>query len=478
MKKLIILILFFLIKNNLFSQISLTGEAKYKLTISGYVGIDPIACGNTFGLRSITAKYNNGKIVVWEGRVYSTTFNHTVEYNKNRLITEVAFHEINQWETVLFCNGGPDDIYSKTLIKNACHNSNENRKGQQLSNVRIKSEPVVSINKKNTPLYLDDISFLTINLPNNLKKTHYNWKYKVGNGITKTIPYPYNYTNRLNIKGKDFLKDSDFGRVVSVWLDADCKKSNAIQFTYLKRAPNINSVESTTLLQCYDNEDGSAKVNFDRALVDRELLSISLKNNTNGLDYSESNISALNADNSYTFTNLPSGKYTLKLIGSAPGYNNGMYNTYTGGVKHEASFTISRPKPVEFTITHSTPVLCHGGSDGSITLEIQGGQILKTNKYLLRKKGDTSPVLENDWKELTNSTISSSFFNFIKTGVITDIPAGNYTIKVKDINDCIAKRIVKDGAGNIIGLAEEVAENIEISEPKNPVKIYFIYEIP
>ncbi|GFD80268.1 hypothetical protein KUL118_31300 [Tenacibaculum sp. KUL118] len=554
MKKIIVLFLLILTTSRIFSQINLGGEAKYELTISGYALIDRKACGDIFGLRSIKVKYKDGRIqTVWSGRRYRDSFTHVVEYSKSNVITEVLFHEINRWKTTFGCNGGPRDINTSISINNTCFNGFANDLGHQLKRVSINSRPITVIEEKGTPLYLDETSFLTIDLPNTLNNEHYNWKYKVGNGATKSIPSSFNNTNILNLKGEDFLTNSDFGKTISVWAETKCdigaqlashiaardayseaanifyrcsrnfilwKKcynqlnknatkfydkyytqelidtydnntSNVIQFTYLKGAPHIMSVEPMDI-SCYEEEDGSVKINFDRAILPNELLSINIVDLNNQIDvdkdgnpiyenvdsYSNIGEGDLETDNSFTFSSkigkgLPSGNFRVELTG----YINGA-STYTGGDTHEKDFPIDEPNPIEFSVS-STSVWCKGGSDGIITIKVSGGQDRKKYKYLLREEGDTSPVLDSDWIEFKNlATFTGTYRNrkLEATQVITGKSAGDYIVQIKDANNCIAKIPVRDGAGNIIGLGEEKKASVMVNEPDSPVKINFVHE--
>ncbi|WP_422091812.1 T9SS type A sorting domain-containing protein [Tenacibaculum ovolyticum] len=553
MKNIFLIILLLLSNSNLFSQINLGGNTEYRLTIAGYVDIPSSACGDIFGLRSIKVKYKNGNIkTVWSGREYLDSFEHKVSYNESNVITEVIFNEINRWKETLGCNGGPSYIETPVTLNNTCFNLFKDRVGHRLYNVLIDSRPITSIEKSTDPLYLDEISSLNINLPNNISTKYYNWKFKVGNGAIQTIPYSYNNKNILNIKGSDFLKDSDFGKTISVWLETNCNitdnfaveiakiyslkeasairyqcykkyifakkmcdqlfvqnlpnlytkyytqdlrdeyyqpsNSNVIQFTYLKGAPHITSVE-TKDISCFEEEDGSVKINFDRDLLLNEDLSINIVNLDNEIDvdkdgnpiyevaWSQAN-AILEPDMSFTFSKnigkgLKNGKFRVQLLGFINGAS-----TFTDGITHEKDFNIAEPIPVEFT-TSQTNAWCNGGSDGTITIKAKGGQFNKKYKYLLRKTSDTSPVQERDWKEFTSlATPSGTFPNvlFEATEIITSKPAGNYTIKIKDANNCIAKEIIKDGGGAIIGLGSEIAQPVEITEPAEPVKIDFVYE--
>ncbi|MDX8553257.1 T9SS type A sorting domain-containing protein [Tenacibaculum sp. 1B UA] len=355
--------------------------------------------------------------------------------------------------------------------------------------LEVSLNPIISIVQPTNNLIGHEDNFTVSVVSNSLgfDSSVYNWQYQVVASGTPKLNNWKNMPIHTNAKGKpsftvkpsSFLSIDDVGKRVYFRINTcnSQESQNIVFYTLRLSAPHINSKEVKPV-NCYETKDGSVKINFDRSLKTSELLSISLKNNTNGLDYSVSNINRLEVDNSYKINNLPPGNYIVKLLGSVPGYNGQIFNTYTEGTSHETTFTINRPKPIEFSAS-STSVWCHGGSDGTITIKASGGQDRKKYKYLLRDKGDTSPVLDSDWIEFKNLATFTGTFPYVKreaTQVITGKPAGDYIIQIKDANNCIAKVPVRDGAGNIIGLGEEKKEPIKIDEPKSPVKINFVHE--
>ncbi|MFL0105924.1 T9SS type A sorting domain-containing protein [Tenacibaculum maritimum] len=343
----------------------------------------------------------------------------------------------------------------------------------------------------------------------------YNWEYQV---VATGVPYKNNWLDipssantqgkpSFSIKPSSFLNINDIGKKIYFRVKIyekrclvslfpirfeDCPiVSDEISYKLTKSAPHITSV-NTTDITCYDEKDGSVKINFDRGLKPNERLSITIEDldkiegYVNGVPTykivsSSSNI-VLASDNSYTFNKdigkgLGKGRFRVVLLGGGiTAYNGDFWNTYTESPTHQATFTINKPSPVEFTATH-TNVWCYGGSDGTIIIKAKGGKILEKYKYLLRKQGDESPVLESDWVEFENlSTFTGTFPNVVyeATEVITGKPAGNYTLQIKDANNCIAKEIKK--VGNVIELGREIVKEIIITEPENPLEIVFVDE--
>ncbi len=288
-----------------------------------------------------------------------------------------------------------------------------------------------------------------------IQNTYFNWEYSLDNGSSwQNFPSAVQNQNYISLDTNDYISDTNHGYNLDIRVNTRCNNSysNIIRYRYLVSAPHIQS-QTTTETLCYDSNDGTAKIQFDRPLKENELLSISLQNTTNGLDYSVENITDLDADNSYTVTGLPIGNYEASLLG----FYNG-FNTYVEGVAHNTSFTIDRPVPVEFT-TSKVDVWCNGGTDGEIIIEAQGG--VGNFEYALRTQGDTA----ENWQT----------FSGTDTHTITGLTPNTYEILIRDGNGCRAKEIVRDGAGNIVGLGNIIVEIIEITEPENPVTINYVF---
>ncbi|WP_369049315.1 T9SS type A sorting domain-containing protein [Tenacibaculum sp. UWU-22] len=334
------------------------------------------------------------------------------------------------------------------------------------------------------------------------KTSIYNWQYQV---IATGVPDKNNWldmpssTNTqgkpsFSIKPSSFLSISDIGKKIylrvniykkkclvslfSTWFE-DCSiTSDEIFYRLTKSAPRFENVLIKDIT-CFEETDGNVTFLFDRNPSSNEKLSISVKNLTKDTDYSVSNIENNILNKEYIINNLPPGDYEAEIIGGGIlAYNGESWNTFSESATHKINFTIQEPKPVEFSV-NSTNVRCHGGSDGTITIKASGGQDRRKYKYLLREEGDISPVLESDWVEFRTIgayTEAGSNTKNEATEVITEKPAGNYTIKIKDANNCVAGILVRDEHGNIVGLGEEKEETIKITQPQKPVTINFVYE--
>ncbi|HEX9601120.1 MAG TPA: hypothetical protein VF985_06500, partial [Mariniflexile sp.] len=339
------------------------------------------------------------------------------------------------------------------------------------------AEPVIQLDQKTNTLvgYEDPFSVSVLNNSMNFPLSAYMWQYQtVANGTPSpsgwlNMPSSTNGQSSFSILPSSFLSSNDIGKRLYIRTNTcnDLVSENVIFYDLRLSSPHISSV-SATPVACFEDENGSIKVNFDRALISGELLSISMTNTTTSIDYSEENITALDTDNSYIINNLPSGDYTVRVIGTAPGYDGSLFNTYSDGQDHSSSFTISEPSPVEFSITKQVDVWCHGGSDGVIEITASGGVAESdVNVFYQYKIIDTNPTVNGDLSQ--DWTIFSNGNKHIITGLSKD----TYKILVKDTNGCEAREIVNVNGG--IALGNIIEEPIDITQPNTPVSIDFVF---
>ncbi|WP_312298272.1 SprB repeat-containing protein [Chryseobacterium sp.] len=419
-----------------FAQSSISGDAKYKLSLNGWVGLaGSESCGTFRGLQWITTFYQNGtnqNIFGSYGNRGETFFNASIQYDnifytKQNRITRLSIHTTNRRGN-LSCssyeNEGNPPV-SECMNRYYDFSEFEQIERHFPGNVTIKSVPFVTLN---TPtgnnVNISGEEFLTITLPDNIDNQYYNWEFSVGD-INNFTPFPaqFNHVPVLHLKGKDFLTDNDFGKTIYIRVNMEnCTSapatSNIIAFSYYKSAPHIlSSVVSP--VKCFDSTDGSVTLNFDRVLASGETLKISLVNTDTGAAVLNQDItSQLQANTSYSVQNLAPGKYKLDLLGTY-----GSNATYTDGPDHTISFEIVKPTPVTFSMASQTNVYCFQGNDGIIALTAGGGQ----NQYQYKVTKDDQPYL--DWTAFSNGANTQ----------IQNLAAGVYKIKVRDSNLCVAK---------------------------------------
>lgn len=107
--------------------------------------------------------------------------------------------------------------------------------------------------------------------------------------------------------------------------------------------------------------------------------------------------------------NFSSEDYEIKEL-SAEEYN--LLVKDSAGASFELSTTIDQPKKIELFSTDIKPAFCRGDSTGSISLMAEGGTL--------------------PYKFFLEDTLSTS-------GEYADLPAGTYTARVEDKNNCITE---------------------------------------
>ncbi len=325
--------------------------------------------------------------------------------------------------------------------------------------------PEIVINEPAVNAYLSDENFLTITLPNNLDLSYYNWEYRVIE--TNGPPFPpferfpdfvngrrTNNIARLRIKGEEFLDKEDLGKKIDIRVNPNCSvgdASNIIDLEYLRTAPLITNVTpDPATVSCYDENDGSIRITFSRALdSDKDEINISITDMSNQIGttslgqplYAPTNqfngISSLDRNNSILLTGLKPSKngFESQIELFTTGY-------YTGDSQHTERIKINRPTPVVFDITDKVDVWCFGGSDGEIHLEASGGTG-SGYEYTYRVKGSGAP---DDWQPFESNT----------THQIKNLLPEEYEVKVRDRNACVAKIQVPNPTTGEIELTSEL----------------------
>lgn len=482
MKKLIFFLLFVFIYNTTFAQ-------NYKISIKNYVYdvyMKDAGCKSYRNRVKITVFFSNGESrEIYNGNAevdvdFASELISVTESRKPIRINYYAFTKEKKGRNG--CDGDSEMIDDNISIPNynciSGHHYNGPDGGQAEITVNFDYEiqPIINLITPTANLIglEDNFSISVQNNSTGYLSANYNWEYQL---LSSGTPSPNNWSampttttgkSSFSIKPSSFLTEEAIGKrlYIQTRMCDNLVSENAIFYELRKSAPHISSIDPNPV-RCFKEENGTAKISFDRDLIAGELLSISMTNITTGIDYSEENIDVLETGNSYTVNNLPPGDYTVRLLGAAPGYNGNIFNTYTDGAGHSASFSISEPTPVAFSFT-KVNVWCNDGNDGELVITASGGQDFGVYEYLLRKVGET----RENWFPFSNT---ATFPTVGVTETISGLEPANYELKVRDANLCEAKEFVKDGGGTIIGLGGEITEIIEITVPDAPVTINFVY---
>lgn len=438
-----------MLSNVVWGQISLQGEANYKLIIKGYQGEDPKACGDIYGLRELNIIYDNrSKENLWNGRIWNQHFNHEKLYSKSKKIRGVEIYSINRWETWIGCNGGPNHDRTTININGVCTSQFFSNPLHVTRDVTIQSFPTYKINFNPSRQYiLGSEQNLKISLPSNLENSDYIWKYSIAGQTPKSFSPRYNNNPILDVPASEFISENDYGKIISVWVESQCQnngvvqKSNIFHFIPYKEAPHISSSQVFPT-KCFDSEDGSVLINFNRKLLLNESLEYVLTNKDTGTTFRNGNISTdLQNSTSITLNDIPAGRYELKFLGNYLGNA-----TYTDGAAHSINFEVTKPTAVTFDAIHKN-VYCHAGSDGEISITASGGQ--GSFQYFITKNGQPFA----DWANFNNGN----------SATIKNLDAGTYAIKVRDTNFCIAK--------NPTNSSQEKEVILKITQPESSIAL-------
>ena len=452
MKKIVAILLTLGIYSLLYSQASTTGTSTYRIEIKGHVGFSGSTCGDNIygGLQWIAVRMQNGTYVsiIYGSKQYpnngvglrNVDFSDYYDFNKYNKVISVYYGTTRRSRGTWGCRG---TSYETTIHDiNICDKiSYDFSELNQPGNSEEAIFPVVQLNQPSPQnSYLTDDELLTISLTDNIDNQYYNWQYSFDGYSWTNLPAQFQKRNILSIKGSDFLSETDFGRTVFMRVNMGyCagseRTSNIIAFTYYKSAPHITGQGVTVQPKCFDTQDGSVTLTLDRSPLAGETLKGSLVNTVTEAAVSNLDLTdAWQASTTITIGDLAPGSYHLDLLGT---YNGNA--TYTGATDQKIDFTITAPTAVTFSTT-KTDVLCYGESTGTITIRADGG----VGHYQYSRNNGTT------WTNFANATST--------TTTIQNLPAGSYSIKVRDGNGCVAKE-----GGN------EKTVNIAINQPAAPL---------
>lgn len=299
---------------------------------------------------------------------------------------------------------------------------------------------------------------ITIYSDTDFAKNEYNWEYTINDPTDlsgwKDLPQYKGQativTSATAILGAD--ASNYHGRKLFLRQKACNTKSDHVEYSIRLSTPKIISVAPEDV-SCYDSgsQDGKLKIQFDRPLYPNENLSIALF--FYGSDINKEHIN-LESDNTYLIDGLQRGDYELKLVGNL---GLGTLNTYSPTAINPVKFIIGTPFPVDFTLDSSS-ILCYGAQNGTIAISPSGG---------------TRATVGNDYYSLDNGTSWIPFSNN-KPYTITGLPPGNYSVKVKDMNGCIAR--VQTLVNGEIQLGEEKVLETTITQPLFPLALKYTFK--
>lgn len=192
-----------------------------------------------------------------------------------------------------------------------------------------------------------------------------------------TAPYSFQW-NTVPVQNTATANNLSAGNYVVTVTDANnCTANYQVAIT---QPQPLSSTFNTTLVSCYGGNNGTATVNASGGTSP-----YAYQWNTNP------------QQNTQTATGLPAGNYNLVI-------------TDTYGCTAAAAVTISQPPQLVASMNNIVNVTCNGGSNGSATVIPAGG----TAPYVYQ--WNTTP------QQVTQTA--------------NNLPAGNFTVTVVDVNGC------------------------------------------
>lgn len=496
------------------------------------VGGDPYVVGQTDNL-----DYNNMQPL--EERVYYDTLRllqpFNIEYLDSRIL-EKAVYDIEDWSMNpawnLNCDWrywkesayqpkGPNLLYPSAQLSSVQSNyTSYNDKFELYTKIQVIPSPDVSYNLPSHDRILIS-HYKAGSFNTQIGPTNFQFQDPL-TGIWHDVPQAfYKNSETLELSGYDLFGEGYIDRLNAT---VNIKVSNTFfgfiqpqiaAFTLRLSSPHITSTTPNNLV-CYERNDGSFKIQFDRALLPQEKLNILIYDTASKVNYSELNLTTLAADNSFTWPNeLRAGTYHISLIGKyAKGTNYDLtvntridtipkytalnsinfedgFNTpqtddfeaytdytgmslatYTGSIKHWAFQKLEQPLKIRFSAAVQNNVVCKGSATGSMVITAYGGILhrvgeydyLSNYKYSLKREGDAE---YSPWVAFTNHGDRPGLPEYVYTTQgVNNLKAGNYLLRVRDEADCYAR----DSAGN------EVTYSFTIKEPEKGITLD-LYEV-
>lgn len=274
----------------------------------------------------------------------------------------------------------------------------------------------------------------------------YNWQYNVGGSGWVDFPATTNTAGKSSIMvcGYDLL-GAAFDTLRNQNIHIRVYAAEYYQSKAMTLVPTIPSPHITSLTpianKCFGEANGTITVQFNRALLPEETLSILLSDTVYNRDYQSAVNVTLDAENKYTFPALLApGGFRIELVGK---YRDSI-PCYTGDPRHREETGFESPSAVSYN-SSATDVFCYGGADGTIPLTAAGG----AGNY----KAGYKKVQNAGWQ----------WINFSAAGqhTITGLDSGVYLLRIADGNDCYTK----DASGN------EIIQTRTIHQPAQPLQV-------
>ena len=286
------------------------------------------------------------------------------------------------------CDSG--SFYERESDSNDFNGSNEVR---LILSFDYKVTPIPELYKEIETNIIGYEDTLTLSASEGFRNAVYNWQYSFlesGQSLN-WVDLPGASRASRDIILANYFDESIIGRDV-VFRTHSCDgdgSQNVLNYTVRRSAPRIVDFTSTPV-SCYDIEDGSISLRFDKPLIDGDVFGFAVSD-LNDPDLAVvanlNNITEFGPNNEIIIDGLPpsSTEFLLEMVGA---FNGDTY--FTDSDNRKALFTINRPTPVAFLdepADNSVNVFCYGGQDGEITLNAEGG--VGNYEYRIRTQNTT-----------------------------------------------------------------------------------------
>lgn len=296
----------------------------------------------------------------------------------------------------------------------------------------------------------------TITATPGFSASSYNWQFRLTDGSVSwtDLPRPTN-PETLVFKASDYLPESVAGKEIEFRIKG-CyghPSGRIQQFLILNTAPHILSNPITTEVSCFGAKDGTVILEFDRAMRIGEILALSIEDLSLPIGERSfkniNNITSFEPSNTLTVTDLPKSSTKFKVVFMSD-------ELYTGDVDHTREFEIAEPSFVVFEEVSTTNVNCFGGSDGTISLQANGGT---NNNYQFQLTHPDGTI--ELWTDFENRY----------THTIIDLIPGDYAIRIRDGKGCLAKEVSDPDNDGVLDIGDEIIQTVSIEAPAAPIEL-------
>ena len=302
--------------------------------------------------------------------------------------------------------------------------------------------------QESTLRVLPDNDVITLKATKGFVPTTYRWQYQVaGESSWRDVPASAKYSEGnavVTFKGTDLFSQEAFNRLVQERKNV-LFRINAITDEHRNEADyekivltptySLPRILSHTVEQesCHQSGDATIRVTLNRSLHPGEALALFQQGGAGR------NIESLDATNSFLIPNLSAGSYSFYIKGT---HSNGL-SGYSNQTSHQFTAQVVERPAISYSLSHRD-VSCLAGQDGTVTVTASGG----TGNY-------SASLYKEDGTLLETKNFSGGGTTFGR------LPAGSYSVRIKDSNDCLARTTSGD----------EQIQRVTLSEPSEAVAI-------